>query len=893
MSKTKVRILLFLVFIFGLSSFVLFKFQDQHPKKIFFKSNTSFGKIYTLSPIFKSDNLNLDDSVIFPRTTISPKSVFYFFANFIEKTNLKNTSFNNFFFAQKRVVELTKWGKELQIMGDIKDTDQLKNWWQKKEPKIWQFYKVKNFSSWEATLARYTLLIEDEIKAIQSSNQEDFYTNLIALKGYIKTNQLNVEAIILSLEKSEEDKNYLISLSGKVFAYLIKKIDDIVPSYDPLRLNYSLQQLIKDKEYGRYVIFIDAIGLPSYLKTASKIKIDGIEINQNEKITDDQSIEFPNVKIDIDSDLITLQLRNIIIPLKGIEWQQAFNENNQIYQYYFIQPTIKENLNYLLNFSYNFKNRVGLMLEKVTIEKNNKNSQAIIDRFLFVRKKTLYQKVVNFGQDQNSYYQFDLISNQSISQKELSQIYIEYQPVIDPEITLEKIDVLPGRIPSIDYKKIKENQYLITVKNSTSAQDKLFSDSLKFWWRIKSKTSFSDGYKVLVEFWPIRVSFFLIFLTFITFLTFVYYLALKKRQRGQVNWIDRILIYVSTLAKKIINVFIKAFVAPFIILKRFLIPQATDKRLIFLSLVFLGLFIDFFITIQSVNLIIYLTIFFWVLVMIGYRIEEKANFMLALGFLILCLFLLILQKGAMAEKFAIWTFMFLLVGTMYSVLSLKYSREKAVLISLNDLPKAIIDDSTLIRFWKPSLNNFFNYIKSFYHRIIQFYRPITFSLNDILRLSTRIVLSLIFIAFFTLTFLNVRQTINRNIGRVRLNPVITKIEPEIVYHSNKIIIRGYNFGWKQYDKVRLMTQYGEAHVGPDLWTNSRIILPVPLHWKIEDIYFWVEKTVGWEGKNIVVKSKVEKIKLISRLDPWEEEDDQYFEQLKHLDSETLKLNGYR
>ena len=48
----------------------------------------------------------------------------------------------------------------------------------------------------------------------------------------------------------------------------------------------------------------------------------------------------------------------------------------------------------------------------------------------------------------------------------------------------------------------------------------------------------------------------------------------------------------------------------------------------------------------------------------------------------------------------------------------------------------------------------------------------------------------------------------------------------------------------------------------------------------------------WDGKNIMVKSNEVKLQLISRDNGWDKDDDAYFEQLKHLDKETLKINGY-
>lgn len=121
-------------------------------------------------------------------------------------------------------------------------------------------------------------------------------------------------------------------------------------------------------------------------------------------------------------------------------------------------------------------------------------------------------------------------------------------------------------------------------------------------------------------------------------------------------------------------------------------------------------------------------------------------------------------------------------------------------------------------------------------------------------------------------------------------PEIKVVKPMIVYYDTKIILTGRGFGWK--GTINTKFKYQEGTINISLWTDTKVIFTVPLHWKTGDISIWLQKPLNWDGKNITVNSNKVKLRLISRDDGWDKDDDAYFEQLKHLDKETLKINGY-
>jgi len=93
----------------------------------------------------------------------------------------------------------------------------------------------------------------------------------------------------------------------------------------------------------------------------------------------------------------------------------------------------------------------------------------------------------------------------------------------------------------------------------------------------------------------------------------------------------------------------------------------------FLILIFCGvgiLFDIFFLKLTSDFLIFFLT-GLWILTVKLYKFEGRVSVGVALGFLVLCPFLLILKKEAIAEKAAIWAYMFLVVGIIQMLIEVR------------------------------------------------------------------------------------------------------------------------------------------------------------------------------------------------------------------------------
>jgi len=162
-----------------------------------------------------------------------------------------------------------------------------------------------------------------------------------------------------------------------------------------------------------------------------------------------------------------------------------------------------------------------------------------------------------------------------------------------------------------------------------------------------------------------------------------------------------------------------------------------------------------------------------------------------------------------------------------------------------------------------------------------------------------LALSFLLLIHQTIIFANQKVVVYKEqVAFNELLPQIKKGEPHLVYRSNIIILYGNNFGIESgnisdntyADTESVNNQFGKVNF--TFWDNNKIIFQVPLHWKTGEITVWIEKQITWKSKRIKVKSNRVRFKLMDTTGSWDKADDEYFRQLKHLDKETLRVNGY-
>lgn len=170
--------------------------------------------------------------------------------------------------------------------------------------------------------------------------------------------------------------------------------------------------------------------------------------------------------------------------------------------------------------------------------------------------------------------------------------------------------------------------------------------------------------------------------------------------------------------------------------------------------------------------------------------------------------------------------------------------------------KAIV----LIRLWVVRILNalkslFINALKSDKKKLARVVWPVF----------VRLVGFIAAVFFMFMIIFRVVNTVNEYLNyqkSLRDNLTIMKIHPTRTTLAERVIINGYNFGWKLIEQDRLISGYGPVIV--ESWTDRQITFVVPLHWKEGFIELWVEKMKDTSKDARLLKSNKVKLQIMSR-----------------------------
>ena len=296
----------------------------------------------------------------------------------------------------------------------------------------------------------------------------------------------------------------------------------------------------------------------------------------------------------------------------------------------------------------------------------------------------------------------------------------------------------------------------------------------------------------------------------------------------------------------------------------------------------------------SDNVTSFLTLL-WIIAIITYRMDARISFGLALIFLTLCPFLLIVPMDWIAEKSAIWAYMMLVVGTFQSVVDISPILQKILktkfVQSIIKFIRAVLTmvDRLIINSLVFIKQTFILLLKLIFNRLPNTFFGWLIFIGKLFFLIFALFIFLISVTFITLKIQNAIRIINHKKIRLSMNPTIEVIEPTLVYKATKIVIYGNGFGW---DTKKSKAIIDGKKIDAVLWTDSKIVFPVPLEWKDGSHEIWIEKQIDWDGKKIMANSQKFNIKILPITGSFTEEDRLYFEQMKTWRKETKELNGY-
>jgi len=779
------------------------------------KTNTSFFEVkpdITLS--------DYDDARIlgtqYPAVNTPPSSLTYFIIHFSENYKLMRKRARPLFFAAKRIKELQTWGNLMRIEGNVKNLDDLSRGWDPYELGSIETLKNFSFDSWEVGLRRYLFLMEDEIAQAKHSLSNKKQGLIID-----KALRHHHSSLLASLEQSvhnDEEKNYLLSLTSKVFTHLSKTLSThYVDEYSLTKSIYTVPSL---RAGGQYNIF--------YLENKPSTYQRQLTLNIKEKsltplphehtpdLTKRLSSTWSQVSIPKDTQRLILDTNETLIsiaPAQIDDWKYEVVKSKTKHRYAVDMPIPSKEESYALiippNLSSNAVLEVHQRYEQKKLDKKTK-------KFILTEtSKTIFKEDLKPTEaNEPMYRRIDFPRDRNYSGAQL---------VLYTETKLSDEDLLkfrPNLAPIFEQPLYFEN-----LGNGSS--DATYSDTSQ-------------------QKLPLHVP---------------------------------VLPIISAVIALLILLPTKLWITVGSNFFKFLRPVQ--------SIVAVGVFIaviaDVLVFKAIHNYITLAILILWIVSNHGQRHRTSINLALALIMFTLSILQSLLGNTMSSEKSLIWMYVFFLTGLLSEFTYgaplqeprldfITHIFEQTLKTALHQL-RFIVVRTVLLIFGIENSRGVYRV------RLVRLFLGIVISGAIALTLTHTVrVTGNIIIDFQTNQLIESRR------------PIITNIEPRIVYHGSKAIITGKRFGWQK-DGERLLKN-SQATIRADYWSDTKIEFTLPLDWRVGETEIWIEKFEIIRGERTITKSDIATVKLISRLGPWDADDDAYFEQLKSLSPEVLKLNGY-
>lgn len=751
----------------------------------------------------------------YPAVRVSPASLTYLLVHFSENYKLLTNQTYPLFLASKRITELQTWGNLLNVTGNLNSINDLTTGGDPYSLAPNEVIKNLTFSSWESSLKRYVLLMEDALALTEENVDSQKEAQII--DDAIRNHERSLHATIEQSVHSSEDKKYLLDLTKSIFTRLRTTLSTFyAEGYSPTKLRYTIPELKSEGLYTAYILE----NKPTDYKRTFSLLIDGQPLTPSRfELTPDRSRRvssaWPNLFLSNKTSIVVIDnsANSIsLVPPKIINWNKQTIKSKTKYKYSVDFPIPSKEERYALAFNRNLQSNAVLEItqsfqEKKYDKKTKKTLTVDVQQDIFRedlsqdRNTGLIYRRIDFRSDRKYLgAQFSIYSETVLSEDNLSNLRAELVPIFEQTLFFENEQGKKGIVPSISAQK--KMPFQIPILPLISVSLAIFILFPEQWW-----------------------------------------IAIATRLFRIIRPIQS-LVSVGVLALVIIDIFIFSRIH---------------------------------------NGLIIITLVFWTLANHEQKHRTSINLALALVLIAISIIESLFGNIVASEKALIWMCTFFVVGLASE---LKYGSpvqeprltliihlfEQTIRKALKQFPRI----ATVIVFGIFGIKN----IKGRYQLKAH-----------------RFIIGLFISGAIVLTCIQVRQVTSNIIVDLQTNrliesrkPIITNLEPRIVYHGNKIVVTGKRFGWLNEGKRSL--NFSDGTIRADFWSDNKIEFTVPLDWRVGKIQIWIEKQETINNKKVITKSNVATIHHISRFAPWGKDDDAYFEQLKNLSPEVLRLNGY-
>ena len=707
--------------------------------------------------------------------------------------------------------------------------------------KVAQLIKWNNDLDWQKQLNEYEILF------IPYINSKTSVFELIKLRKILNTHFFDLQTALHNTIKSDAEKMEISRKLDSVFEKIEAKINLNLPAYNPYVIKYSLNEIDQQKEYGAYNA---SINLSSFIDNSMNLQIKENSyfptINQINK-----KVVFNNILINKNSRFLTLNISKAATLLLD-NWEEKYESDFSKFYYYLDIENLEPKEKYFLKFSTNLENNLLFVFSEEYKKGGQIVEKTLVNQVFYPNKNLNYSNTFETNKQKVGYfYRAVLVSKKPLPGRTLKKTRLEIIPI--KKIALTKVKNLENTKPAVTLKRTGPNRFQMITTDTTFDQDKYIMENLSYGWR---------GENDFVYFEPATILFKLfIFSVLVSFLCFFYL----------------IFGFISNLP----------LIRNFKINLLFLIHKIEATFALFKTpssiLIIFFIFYEIFFERSGSNILIFFTIFCWLLIIVIYHVESRIHFFFGILLLSICPLLLVFGYKQRAEKLAIWTIYLLILGIIQRFLELKNKNLK--LINFKIFILGFVKDT------KDYLINIAKKVQTLTKK-----RGFMIKINrNIIFINPKIIL---IFSFMLVIFISIHikfkyfSVKNQYEKPTILSPVIIKIQPTLLYPGQRLIITGKNFCFETSKACSLeFSNMKEPIIAP--MTENKIIITLPLTWKKNTIiYVRVIKKIHWLGKEVIKKSNVLSFKIIDPESPWNAETDQYFEQLKIVDPEVLRINGY-
>ena len=688
-----------------------------------------------------------------------------------------------------------------------------------------------NEISWEKQITIYEKFINKEIDfEIKISDPRLRLDKLILLNNTLMTHQQKfLELLYAPTNKNADKRKLLHSQINKIFEKFNKELSNYLPEYQTGSLIYPLYNPLFDREYGIYEAQFEPVD-----STQDKIY---------------------NIQIDGKKNFLHWN------------WDKSVNPPLYLAE---INPTRNDTLLGVITYYFPKGAEIRINNNHESLSKENiiENSQDILflEQLYPTVKPITIKRIFTFPKNENSsklelYLRLPDLSTRE-AKKNLTKFSLTFYKMTfpEPKLILTKKPIATTKEPIFTLKKLDPFHFQLIIKNSSFFNGRQVRYNLSQGWQINDQR--------IIFYLPGIYVFKLVILSI--FLCLFYGLCFFHNKPY-----DHLILTKLKYITKILTNTIKNLI--FKLKKTF-----GFVRFWFFILALFTFILETFFHSESFDSLVFFTAIFWIIFALSYSLESK--FSLIGGFIsLVCsiIFLFFKQKPIpdnleiISNKFAIWAIIFFTISLIETIIELTnpYHKSRNLRMFFSEIYKDWYINSTPIR-----------YLKKTIIKLINIYRPK--SKTDILNSIVKLVITTLVIIVIIWTW-SIYQKYQKKLS---LNPSIIKLEPKILYPSTKFILTGKSMGSFAKKETKLMSSYGE--INPDSWTDSKIYFTIPLEWKPGKVKIWIKKQIEFEGKKYFKETEAVEIRIIPRSETFTPLDDLFFEQLKTLDKETLKYNGY-